>query len=92
MRRRLLAALLLLAPFAPGLAHSQTQPQPLTMFAAASLTDAMKDIAPLWQAEGHAAPVFSFASSSTLARQIEQGAPFLFCLPRAGNQRARSAV
>ena len=61
-----LAALLL-----PLAAHAQG----LTVFAAVSLTDVMKQIGTMWQAQGHAAPRFSFASSSTLARQIEQGAP-----------------
>ena len=85
MRRRLLTALLLLAPgLLPQMAQAQlAQAQgaapaaspPLVVFAAASLTDALHDIAPLWQARGHAAPSYSFASSSTLARQIEQGAP-----------------
>ncbi len=48
---------------------------PLTVFAAASLTNAMQDIGALWAAAGHPRPVFSFASSSTLAQQIEHGAP-----------------
>ena len=47
----------------------------LTVFAAASLTDALGDVGKLWQAEGHAPFRASFAASSTLARQIEQGAP-----------------
>jgi molybdate transport system substrate-binding protein len=47
----------------------------LTVFAAASLTNAMQDIGTLWQAKGHAKIAFSFASSSVLALQIEQGAP-----------------
>ena len=46
-----------------------------TIFAAASLTDAIKDIASAWQKQGHPAPTMSFGASSTLARQIEQGAP-----------------
>ena len=58
----------LLAPL-PALAET------LTMFAAASLTDALKDISALWAAAGHAPVRLSFGSSSTLARQIEQGAP-----------------
>ncbi len=66
--RRLILALLLLLPVSANA-------QPLTVFAAASLTDAMKEIAALWQADGHPALRQSFASSSTLARQIEQGAP-----------------
>ena len=47
----------------------------VTVFAAASLTDAVTDIAAAFEAEtGHRA-IVSFAASSTLARQIEQGAP-----------------
>jgi molybdate transport system substrate-binding protein len=69
--RPLLLALALLLPLA---ARAQT-PQPVTVFAAASLTDVMKDLAALWQQQGHAAPRTSLAASSTLARQIEQGAP-----------------
>ncbi len=49
--------------------------QELTVFAAASLTDAMKDVSALWVQAGHPALRLSFGSSSTLARQIEQGAP-----------------
>jgi molybdate transport system substrate-binding protein len=49
--------------------------QQLTVFAAASLTDAMKDVAAKWQQAGHPALTLSFGASSTLARQIEQGAP-----------------
>jgi molybdate transport system substrate-binding protein len=47
----------------------------LTVFAASSLTDAFKDIGVLWQAQGHKPITFSFDSSSTLARQIDAGAP-----------------
>jgi molybdate transport system substrate-binding protein len=47
----------------------------LTVFAAASLTDAMKDISAKWADAGHQPLRMSFGSSSTLARQIEQGAP-----------------
>ena len=43
--------------------------------AAASLTDAMKELGSAWAAKGHPAPRFSFGASSALARQIEQGAP-----------------
>jgi molybdate transport system substrate-binding protein len=57
------------------LAPLSAQAQQLTVFAAASLTDAMKDVATIWQKQGHPALNLSFAASSTLARQIEQGAP-----------------
>ncbi len=66
--RFLLFLLLILAPL-------QARAQTLTVFAAASLTNAMKDIACLWVKAGHPAPRLSFASSSTLAQQIQQGAP-----------------
>jgi molybdate transport system substrate-binding protein len=65
---RFLALLLLLLPLSGHAAG-------LTVFAAASLTDAFKDIGVRWQALGHAPVTFSFAASSTLARQIEAGAP-----------------
>ena len=63
----LLAAVLALAPAA--------QAQPVTVMAAASLTDAMTELGRAWAARGHPAPRFVFASSAVLARQIEQGAP-----------------
>lgn len=47
----------------------------LTVFAAASLTDAMRDVSALWEKSGHAPLRLSFAASSTLARQIGEGAP-----------------
>lgn len=53
----------------------QARAQAVTVFAAASLTDGMKEIAALWHRQGHDEPTLSFGSSSTLARQIEQGAP-----------------
>ncbi|WP_421992513.1 molybdate ABC transporter substrate-binding protein [Roseococcus sp.] len=74
MQRRLLALVatlgLLIAPVAP-----RAQEAPLTIFAAASLTDAMRVVAQEWQTRGHPALRLSFAASSALARQIEQGAP-----------------
>ncbi len=68
MRRLLILLFALLLPLA-------ARADGLTVFAAASLTDALGDIGKLWQAEGHPAFRTSFASSSTLAKQIEQGAP-----------------
>ena len=47
----------------------------VTIFAAASLTDALRVLGQEWAARGNPAPRFSFAASSALARQIEQGAP-----------------
>ncbi len=47
----------------------------ITVFAAASLTNAMQDIAAQYQKEKNVEVASSFASSSTLARQLEAGAP-----------------
>ncbi len=47
----------------------------VTVFAAASLTDALRDVDTAWQAQGGTKLRMNFAASSTLARQIEQGAP-----------------
>ena len=47
----------------------------LTVFAAASLTDALRDVAASWANAGHVPPRLVFGASSSLARQIEQGAP-----------------
>ena len=51
------------------------QARELTVFAAASLTDALQDLSAMWVQRGHQTPRMSFGSVSTLARQIEQGAP-----------------
>jgi molybdate transport system substrate-binding protein len=79
MRRRLLpaplAAALPVGLAVPGLRAQGAAEPPLTVFAAASLTDAMRAQAGAWQARGNPAPRTSFAASSALARQIEQGAP-----------------
>ncbi len=47
----------------------------VTVFAAASLTNALQEIASQYKKEKQVEVVSSFASSSTLARQIEAGAP-----------------
>ena len=49
--------------------------RPLTVFAAASLRESLDAVAQAWETEGHGKVVVSYAASSALARQIEQGAP-----------------
>ena len=52
------------------------QPAPLTIFAAASMKNALDAAAALWASRtGKPAPRISYAASNTLAKQIEQGAP-----------------
>lgn len=69
MVRLLLCLLLLCFMLHPGIGVAQT------VMAAASLTDAVKELAQVWAGRGHPAPRVSFGASSALARQIEQGAP-----------------
>jgi molybdate transport system substrate-binding protein len=64
----------LLAAMAMGMGAARAQ-EPVTVFAAASLTDALRALGQEWAARGNPAPRLSFAASSALARQIEQGAP-----------------
>lgn len=81
MREFLFAALAVLAAApvaAPVAAESQPEDRSATtttVFAAASLTEAIKDLAQRYERETGRSLRLSFASSSTLARQIENGAP-----------------
>ena len=69
--RLALAAALTLA----GLTAAMTQQPSLTVFAAASLQDVLNGIGKDFTAANGTAIKFAYDSSSTLARQIEQGAP-----------------
>lgn len=67
IRRLILAALLALATPAGA--------ETVTVFAAASTRDALDEAATLWEARTGHEVVTSYAGSSVLARQIQQGAP-----------------
>lgn len=70
--RYFVATLAALAVFSAPLRAEAVE---VTVFAAASLTNALDRVAEAWMAEtGHVA-VLSFAGSSTLANQIQHGAP-----------------
>ncbi len=79
MKRRVLTRLIGLAflaaavGFAPSLRAAEQDP--ITVFAAASLTDALQELAGQFKAAGGGEVRFSFAASSSLARQVEAGAP-----------------
>lgn len=67
---------ILFAVLAITTSYCATATEKVMVFAAASLTNAMQDISTAYKAEHKDADiVFSFASSSVLAKQIEQGAP-----------------
>jgi molybdate transport system substrate-binding protein len=73
LKRRSWLGLALALSFLPGLAQAQEN---VVVFAAASLKNALDEIAATWAKDtGKSAPKISYASSPTLAKQIEQGAP-----------------
>jgi molybdate transport system substrate-binding protein len=67
---RLLALVLACALTGAGTARAE-----VTVFAAASLTTALRELAGIYEQASGERVVFNFAASSTLARQIEEGAP-----------------
>ena len=71
--RAWLAAIALLLPGAPPAAAEK--PSTLTVFAAASLREALDEAAIAYRRQGGQPLRVSYAASSALARQIEQGAP-----------------
>ena len=74
LRRELLAVLLLgflIAPFLTAAAQAAD----ITVFAAASLKNALDDAAKLYQTKTRDKVNISYAASSALAKQIEAGAP-----------------
>jgi molybdate transport system substrate-binding protein len=52
-----------------------TRDAEITVFAAASLTNVLQELGAAYEAQGGEPVVFNFAASSTLARQIDEGAP-----------------
>src|SRR5690349_599212 len=78
MERRILLGLAMAAAVA-RLARAQSPA--LVIFAAASLKNALDDIASDWKASGKPAPRISYAASSALAKQLDQGAPADLFIP-----------
>ena len=72
LRGFLLLTLLLCAPLH---AVERVDEAPVRVFAAASLTDALTEVSRHWQRAGHPMPSLAFGASSTLAKQVEAGAP-----------------
>lgn len=72
---RLLRTGALLLAAAAVFAAQAAEPAPLTVFAAASLKESMDQIAALYHQTTGTPVVVSYAASSTLAKQIEHGAP-----------------
>ena len=73
LKRRNWLGLALALSFLPGIAQAQND---MVVFAAASLKNALDEIATGWSKDtGKPMPKISYAASSALAKQIEQGAP-----------------
>jgi molybdate transport system substrate-binding protein len=72
LRRVVLAGLASLVAAWPARAQ---QSRPVVVFAAASLQTALNAVAEHWRRETGKRVTFSYAASSALARQLEQGAP-----------------
>jgi molybdate transport system substrate-binding protein len=67
---RIAATMLLLLSCAASFAE-----EPVRVFAAASLTNVLNEIASQWQERGHPAPRLAFGGTATMARQLAAGAP-----------------
>src|SRR5216683_7853188 len=73
LKRRSWLGLAMALPFLPGIARAQST---VVVFAAASLKNALDEIAAAWAKDtGKPVPKMSYGASSALAKQIEQGAP-----------------
>ncbi|HEY6814354.1 MAG TPA: molybdate ABC transporter substrate-binding protein [Croceibacterium sp.] len=79
LTRRLAAmrlfCLALLFPALLACNQAEEPAQGPVVLAASSLQESLEEVGKAWAAEGYAAPVLSFAATSALARQVEQGAP-----------------
>jgi molybdate transport system substrate-binding protein len=74
--RRLAAGALLWTVLLAGAANGEAVDKPaIVVFAAASLTNVLQDLGDAFTKQTSVPVKFSFAASSTLARQIESGAP-----------------
>jgi molybdate transport system substrate-binding protein len=73
--RRFWISLLAAAALASGIGPSAAQSRDVLVFAAASLKNALDDVAGQWQRQTGKRVAISYAASNNLIRQIEQGAP-----------------
>src|SRR5262245_24711339 len=75
LRTLLFFVVVVLTCAAPAVAQETQQPPAITIFAAASLSDSVGELAHKYESDNKRPLKLSFASSSVLARQIENGAP-----------------
>src|SRR5882672_1201233 len=75
MMRRWKSLLICVAVALASFTTAQIKAATVNVFAAASLTDSLREIAATYKRLSPDKIVFNFGASSTLARQIEEGAP-----------------
>jgi molybdate transport system substrate-binding protein len=75
MTRRFWVSLVVGAALASGVGPAAAQGRDVLVFAAASLKNAVDDVAAQWQHDTGKKVAVSYAASNSLIRQIEQGAP-----------------
>jgi molybdate transport system substrate-binding protein len=75
MTRRFWISLAVSAALASGIGPAAAQSRDVLVFAAASLKNALDEIAGQWQKETGKKVAISYAASNNLIKQIEQGAP-----------------
>ncbi len=75
LTRRFWISLLVGATLASGVGPAAAQGRDVLVFAAASLKNALDDVASQWQRETGKRVAISYAASNNLIKQIEQGAP-----------------
>lgn len=75
MRRLVLAGIALVLLAASTIGSAAASRPDFVVFAAASLKNALDEIAAQWQRESGKKAAISYAASNTLIKQIEQGAP-----------------
>jgi molybdate transport system substrate-binding protein len=70
-----LVTLAVVAVLGSGCGGTSDAPKQVTVFAAASLTDVLPEVAAAWKTEGGVEVRFSFGASSKLVPQVIEGAP-----------------
>lgn len=70
-----IAFIVAVASILVGCGAREGESRPLTVFAAASMTDVLQEVAGAWKSDGGVEVRFSFDATSRLVRQVIEGAP-----------------
>ncbi len=75
IKTSILALLIAAVTMSVAIVSAARAAEPVTVFAAASLKESLEEVGDAWKSETGREIRFSFAGSSALAKQIEEGAP-----------------